>query len=66
MSFGKERLLELLSIQKDWIYYEGRWFNVKIHNGDIFCDGYLIDDNWTSEKKEILDPIENRFEILDL
>jgi len=66
MSFGKQRLLELLSIQRDWVHYEGRWFRVEIQDGRVWCDGELIDDSWTSKDRKTGEPIDSRFEILDL
>jgi hypothetical protein len=70
MSFGKQRLLELLSLQRNWVYHEGRWYRVDTQDGKVWCDGELIDDSWTSQDREIgdliEDPIEDRFEILDL
>lgn len=66
MNFGKQRLLELLSIQQEWVHCGDRWFHVKVQGDSVWCDGILIDDNWISEEKEVFEPINNRWEILDL
>lgn len=66
MRINRQRLLELLCIQQDWVFYDGRWFYVKIDGEGIWCDGILIDNNWASGEEEVVDPIEERFEILDL
>jgi hypothetical protein len=70
MSFGKDELLRLLNIQKDWVYCEGKWYHVLEDSGLIWCNGEWIDNDWTSDDKlkeqKLWVPIDNRFEILDL
>jgi hypothetical protein len=73
MIIDKKRLLELQSIQKNWVYYEDKWYNIVDVFGELYCNGSKMPDNWTSgeeieeiEEIEVFIPIKNRFEILDL
>ena len=61
---------KILKIQNNnWLQSEdGKWYNLSLTNdGKVYLDGQLVrDDGLKIVVKEIFDPIENRFEILDL